>query len=189
MYYFQKYQHEFRRKTIISKSPMLERNKDRCNNHGQSSSAKQHFQHHPTKSHSLPRKYKQTVFNRLPKLQSRAKPGARSDPQEFRRRLETIRSWVSEFSDSQLTLLVSTLFPQLGASQLHFLSSQLPEHNPGLHHLCPAGCSDPLSLLPAPVSLTVLSLLSPTDLATASRVCSTWRDLALTPSLWQALCR
>ena len=58
-----------------------------------------------------------------------------------------------------------------------------------MHHLCPAGCSDPLYLLPAPVSLSILSLLSPTDLATASRVCSNWRDLALTPSLWQALCR
>lgn len=185
---FKKCQHEFRRKTILSKSPMLARNKTRSNQRSTSVSAKHHSQHQVTKCHSLPRKYKQTVFNRRPKFQPSAQ-GARLEPQDFKRRLETIRGWLAEFSEAQLTALVSTVLPLLGAPQLHYLSSQLPEHNPGLHHLCPAGCSDPLFLLPAPVSLGILSLLSPTDLATASRVCSNWRDLALTPSLWQALCR
>ena len=136
----------------------------------------------PGKCQSLPRRYKQTVFTRHPQH------AAKVDPQEFRRRLETIRQWVGEFSDRQMTVLVAALFPHLGAAQLHFLSSQLPP-GPGLHHLCAPGCSDPLSLLPDHVSLHILAMLPPSDLATASRVCSTWRHLALTSSLWQALCR
>ena len=111
------------------------------------------------------------------------------DPTEFRKRLETMMGWMSEFSDDQMTLVVSALTPHLGASQLHFLSSQLPEHSPGLHHMCVPGCSDPLSLLPPHLSLSILAMLPPTDLATATRVCSTWRELALTSSLWQSLCR
>ena len=129
----QKCQHEFRRKTILSKSPMVDRSKTRSSPHNQSSASTKHHPHHHhhqhlvTKCHSLPRKYKQTAFNRRPKVQS-----STLEPQEFKRRLETIRSWASEFSDSQLTALISTVFPLLGAPQLHFLSSQLPEHNPGM---------------------------------------------------------
>ena len=126
----QKCQHEFRRKTILSKSPMLARNKTRSNQRSTSVSAKHHSQHQVTKCHSLPRKYKQTVFNRRPKLQPSAQ-GARLEPQDFKRRLETIRGWLAEFSEAQLTALVSTVLPLLGAPQLHYLSSQLPEHNPG----------------------------------------------------------
>ena len=115
-------------KTILSKSPMLDLNKTRSNQRSTSVSAKHHSQHQ--KCHSLPRKYKQTVFNRRPKLQPSVQ-GARLEPQDFKRRLETIRGWVSEFSEAQLTALVSTVLPLLGAPQLHYLSSQLPEHNPG----------------------------------------------------------
>ena len=127
----QKCQHEFRRKTILSKSPMVDRSKTRSSPQNQSSASTKHHthpQHLVTKCHSLPRKYKQTAFNRRPKVQQ----SSTLEPQEFKRRLETIRSWASEFSDSQLTALVSTVFPLLGAPQLHFLSSQLPEHNPGM---------------------------------------------------------
>ena len=140
------------------------------------------------KFHSLPRKFKQSQFSRNTPLQT-CLSGVKVDPTEFRKRLSVMMDWVEEFSDDQMTLLVSALSPHLGASQLHFLSSQLPEHNPGLHHLCVTGCSDPLSLLPGHLALSILSMLSPTDLATATRVCSTWRHLALTSSLWQALCR
>ena len=103
--------------------------------HGHSSPSSVSTKHHPvTKCHSLPRKYKQTAFNRRPKLSS-CPAGARLEPQEFKRRLETIRSWVTEFSDSQLTALVSTVLPLLGAPQLHQISLQLPEHNPGKFQL------------------------------------------------------
>jgi hypothetical protein len=115
------------------------------------------------------------------------KPG-NVDPVEFKRRLEVIKSWMSDFSDTQLTLLISGIFPSLGSSQLHFLSSQLPDHNPGLHHLCPSGCSDPFSLLPLHITYNILRLLPPVDLATAGKVCSTWRHHSLAPSLWQTLC-
>ena len=142
----------------------------------------------PTKYNSLPHRYKHSTPHTRLTLQPSLSQ-TRVEPLEFKRRLETIMSWVTEFSDSQKTLLVSALFPQLGSSQLHFISSQLPEHSPGLHHLCQTGCSDPLSLLPPHLSLSVLSMLSPRDLARVSRVCSTWRDLANTSSLWQTLCR
>ena len=129
----QKCQHEFRRKTILSKSPMLDRSPHGHSSPSSSDSTKHRAQHHHqvTKCHSLPRKYKQTAFNRRPKLTPSSCPAVRLEPQEFKRRLETIRTWVTEFSDSQLTALVSTVLPLLGAPQLHQISLQLPEHNPG----------------------------------------------------------
>ena len=189
-----KSQHEFRRKTILTRSPIFRCRKSQNDKFDPKFEAAIYKSpsSNPDKCHSLPRKYKHAIFSQHPdhsKLHHSLSQGPKVEPQEFKRRLETLKSWIEEFSDDQRTLLISSIFPHLGASQLHFLSSQLPEHNPGLHHLCPSGCSDPMSLLPPPISLDILSRLSPTDLATTTRVCSTWRQLALTSSLWQSLCR
>ena len=49
----------------------------------------------------------------------------------FHSRQSKVDLWIQEFSDQQMTLFMTAIFPQLGASQLHSISSQLPEHNPG----------------------------------------------------------
>ena len=143
----------------------------------------------PTRSPALGRA---AQFSSLPRQPATActtapPPPSSLEPTEFRRRLEVVRGWLGELSSCQLTALLAELLPHLAGPQLHFLSSQLPGPSPGLHHLCPPGCSDPLSLLPPPVSLTILGLLGPADLAATAAVSSTWRQLSRTPSLWRAL--
>jgi len=182
-----KNQHEFRRKTILTKSPLFECKRSR--NEAFQRETNCPSQNSGKKCSSLPRKYKQMTFSLNNPQETRNAFKQGMNPQEFKTRLATMKSWIQEFSDQQMTLFMTAIFPHLGASQLHSISSQLPEHNPGLHHLCPTGCSDPLSLLPPHISLSILSMLSPTELATASRVCSTWRILSSTNSLWQSLCR
>ena len=181
--FFQKHQHQFRRKTILSKSPIFsckssQSNKTRVQDVRSKSQ--------PRSYNSLPHRYKLLNNNHRELQQTFSQP--RVEPLEFKRRLETILSWVTDFSSDQKTVLISALFPHLGSSQLHFISSQVPDQNPGLHHLCQTGCSDPLSLLPPHLSLSILAMLEPRDLARVARVCSTWRDLSTSNSLWQSLC-
>jgi len=197
--------HEYRRKTIYCKSPILSSKSSDSHRTSKVSFSPDYLEpwdpasnSDPRKYYSLPHTYRQrrrpyhpvqrhTSLAHPEDVQHRPKPG-HVDPIEFKRRLEVIKSWMSDFSDTQLTLLISGIFPSLGSSQLHFLSSQLPDQNPGLHHLCPSGCSDPFSLLPLHITYKILRLLPPVDLATAGKVCSTWRHHSLAPSLWQTQC-
>jgi len=130
-------QHQFRRKTILSKSPIFSCKSSQNKTRVQDVRSKSQ----PRNYNSLPHRYKLLNNNHKELQQTFSQP--RVEPQEFKRRLETILSWVTDFSSDQKTLLVSALFPHLESSQLHFISS---------------------------------------------RVCSTWRDLSTTNSLWQALC-
>ena len=194
---------EYRRKTILSKAPIITCNSNQSSKASLSQDYVRDYEPvspgDPRKYYSLPHTYRQRrrPYHPVQRHTSvahpedghhRPRPG-QVDPVEFKRRLEVIKSWISDFSDTQLTLLISGIFPNLGASQLHFLSSQLPDHNPGLHHLCPSGCSDPFSLLPLHITYKILRLLPPVSLATAGRVCTTWRHHSLAPSLWQTLCQ
>lgn len=181
-------QHEFRRKTILCKSPIF------------NSSGEKRRQTRSQYSNKV-KSADQWKFNSLPHLKKKSHKETEESPTHkvpqveagvFRRRLDILQSWMEEFSDSQQTALVSTIFPYLGGSQLHYISSQLPGSTSGpdgsLHHLCPPGCSDPFSLLPLHISYKILRMLSPADLATVGKVCSTWRHHSLAPSLWQTLC-
>lgn len=178
-------QHEFRRKTILSRSPLF---------------TKRLPVDKVTRSEaSLVEKQDQRRFNSLPHTyrartaqHGQYKMGQPTEVEagEFRRRLELIKTWMEDFSDQQKTALVSTVFPSLTSSQLHYISSQLPgDGSPSsLHHLCPPGCSDPFSLLPLHISYKILRLLGPVELATVGKVCTSWRHHSLAPSLWQTLC-
>jgi len=175
---YYKGQHEFRRKTILCRSPLpsstqggnLKRQGDR------DTLNKRKFS-------SLPHQYRHRPVKRVPEVVTVAASGVTTA--EFKRRMDTLRSWMEEFSDAQKTGLVSTVLPFLGSPQMHYLASQLSADS--LHHLCPPGCSDPFSLLPLHITYQILRLLPPRDLATVGRVCSSWRHHSLAPSLWENL--
>lgn len=115
-----------------------------------------------------------------------AKPSI--DPVEFKRRLEVMKTWFRDFTQDQKTLFVKGIFSELGDVQLHWMSTQVPGQNPGLHDSCPPGCSDPFYILPLHLTYKILGLLDPVSLATAGRVCSTWHYHSMAPSHWQTLC-
>jgi len=185
---YYKGQHEFRRKTILCRSPLSHPQHPghagrKVPPQGQEQGRGDNF--NKRKYSSLPHQYR---CKRGPEPEpggclEAAAPEA-VEAHELRRRLEAVRGWCQEFSDSQRTALVAAVLPFLGGAQMHFLSSRLEAD---LHHLCPPGCSDPLSILPLHVSYKILRLLSPQDLANVGRVCSSWRHHSLAPSLWKTL--
>jgi len=137
--------------------------------------------------HSLPPNYR--IRKRPHSEEEDTSSQPQVDPDEFRRRLSLLKSWLPQFSEFQLTSLISAILPALGGSQLHYIASQLPgEKEGGLHHLCPPGCADPFSLLPLHVTYKILRMLDPQELARVGRVCTSWQHHSMAPSLWQRLC-
>ncbi|XP_023321127.1 F-box/WD repeat-containing protein 7 [Eurytemora carolleeae] len=110
------------------------------------------------------------------------------DPDEFQSRLSVLKDWMNEFSDVQKLALLQGILPVLGPNQLHWLDTQVPGSNPGLHYKCPPGCSDPLQIVPPHLIYKIFGLLDPFSLAAASRVSWVWHHYSVAPSLWKNLC-
>jgi len=136
--------------------------------------------------HSLPSQYR--LRKRPHAGGQEVQGGTQVSPSEFRRRVTLLRQWARHSSEAQLTGMVAALLPLLGGPQLHYIASQLPVAQGGLHHLCPPGCGDPFLLLPLHVTYKILRLLEPDELARAGRVSSAWNHHCCAPSLWQRLC-
>jgi len=109
------------------------------------------------------------------------------EPVEFHQRLGAIKDWIKLLTDHQKLALVHGIFPSLDASQLHWIDSQIPGDNPGLHHKCAQGCSDPLEILPPHLVYKIFGLLDPHSLAKVTCVSSTWSHYGEAPALWQRL--
>ena len=146
------------------------------------------------RTHSLPHHYKATQSELLSKYASFDITDEREtsitstiNPIEFKKRLDTIKDWFTEFNDEQRTAVVQNMLPYLGPSQFHYLSNQLPNGN--LHALCNIGCSDFLPHLPEQITANILSHLDPLSLVNASLVCKDWHCLiATTWTCWKRLC-
>ncbi|XP_040576258.1 uncharacterized protein [Lepeophtheirus salmonis] len=105
-------------------------------------------------------------------------------PGEFKIRLDALCSWVEDCNEYQKDAILRTLFPHLGASQLHWLSLQCPD----LHAQCPSGCNDFIQKLPIHCAYKILSYLDPSSLTASAQVCKYWRDLSNADWLWHRLC-
>ena len=109
------------------------------------------------------------------------------NPTEFKKLLDLITNWFTDFNDEQRTTTIQKLLPYLGPSQFHYLSNQLPNGN--LHALCNPGCSDFLPQLPGPITSKILNHLDPVSLVNASLVCKDWYNLVDSSwTCWKRLC-
>jgi len=115
-------------------------------------------------------------------------PAAMSEPSIFQERLRELRSWFEILSEDQKLSVVQNMFPYLGARQLHWLDSQIPGENVGLHSRCSPGCDDPFEVLPSHTTLKILSFLDPVSLTRVSRVSTLWNHYSRSPTVWKNLC-
>lgn len=161
-----------------------------------SESIKENIDHR--KCNSLPPSYKHRKRPFITLLQSQKEnhegvaghqPVNRSvDALEFQHRLGVIKEWMSDFSDLQKLSLLQGIFPMLGPNQLHWLDSQVPGKNPGLHTRCSQGCSDPLQILPPHVIFKIFSYLDPHVIVAITKVSWIWNQYGNSGCVWRIIC-